>query len=358
MGADLIGARRLWDEMCVVPTRKISVRLTTTYARFLGESKLLEDSYKKGIEGKEIGPSLYASPGLLMAWHHEPVADWQTPEWVEQMRATLRPNAFLRLIENRWVSGSETFVPMEDLDACVDPEGSAMLTVPSLQVWLGIDASTKRDSTAIVACTLDTKMQHVRVVFHRIFQPSAAEPLDFEKTIETTVLELRRRFWLREVRFDPYQMTAVAQRLTQAGLPILEWPQTVGNITEASSNLFELIKSHNLSCYPSEEIRLAMSRVVAVESARAWKIDKSKAAHKIDVVVAMAVAALGAIQQGANLGGAMRAEDIMLASSSRWSPRWSATSESARSHQEQLDREDGIGRVTMGSRFGRRRGMW
>jgi phage terminase large subunit-like protein len=56
-----------------------------------------------------------------------------------------------------------------------------------------------------------------------MFQPSPEDPLDFEATIEKTLLELRRRFYVREVRFDPWQMQAVAQRLTAAGLPMIEF---------------------------------------------------------------------------------------------------------------------------------------
>jgi len=71
------------------------VRLTVTYAGFEGESELLERLYKQGLQGVEIAPSLYRQKGLLMAWHHEPIAPWQTPEWVEQMRSTLRTNALI-----------------------------------------------------------------------------------------------------------------------------------------------------------------------------------------------------------------------------------------------------------------------
>src|SRR5262249_53910434 len=35
--------RRFWDEMSTVPTRQFSVRLTTTYAGYSGESELLEE---------------------------------------------------------------------------------------------------------------------------------------------------------------------------------------------------------------------------------------------------------------------------------------------------------------------------
>jgi phage terminase large subunit-like protein len=121
---------------------------------------------------------------------------------------------------------------------------------------------------------------------------------DFEATIERTLLELQRRFYVREVRFDPYQMQSTAQRLTVAGLPMVEFPQSVPNLTEASTNLYEIVKGRNLIVYPDADIRLAMSRAVALETTRGWRIAKEKQSHKIDVVVALAQAALGAVQQG------------------------------------------------------------
>src|SRR5207249_7215555 len=113
-------AHRLWDEMVPVPTRAVSVRLTITYAGFEGESDLLEALYKRGLQGEEIAPSLFRQRGLLMFWSHEPVAPWQTAEWVEQMRRQLRPNAFLRMIENRFVTSESFFVDPEWWAACED----------------------------------------------------------------------------------------------------------------------------------------------------------------------------------------------------------------------------------------------
>ena len=136
------------------------------------------------------------------------------------------------------------------------------------------------------------------MVTHRIFQPSAADPLDFEATIENTLIEMRARFRVREVRFDPYQMQAVAQRLLKRGVPMVEFPQSPANLTGASQNLYELIKGHNLIAYPDDQIRLAVQRAIAVETPRGWRIAKEKQAHKIDVVVALGMAALGAVQNG------------------------------------------------------------
>jgi hypothetical protein len=58
-------SQRLWDEMVPVPTRKISVRLTVTYAGFEGESALLESLFKRAMAGELIGSDLYRLPSTL-----------------------------------------------------------------------------------------------------------------------------------------------------------------------------------------------------------------------------------------------------------------------------------------------------
>jgi phage terminase large subunit-like protein len=291
-------AQRLWDEAVPSPTKKVSGRLTVSYAGFEGESELLEGIYKRIIAGNMVAPDLYECEGMLAFWSHVPVAPWQTPEWLAQMRTQLRTNAYLRLIENRWVSSESSFVEMDWWDACIDLDAHPELADPRLSVWVGVDASVKRDSTAIVCCTFDHAVKKLRLVWHRIFQPSPDDPLDFEATIENTLLDLRRRFHVREIFYDPYQLVAVAQRLTSASLPMVEFPQSVPNLTEASTNLYETIKGRNLIAYADDDIRLAISRAVALETTRGWRIAKEKQSHKIDVVVALAQAALGAVRQG------------------------------------------------------------
>jgi hypothetical protein len=49
--------------------------------------------------------------------------------------------------------------------------------------------------------------------------------------------------------------------------------------------------------YADADLRLAISRSIAVETSRGWRIAKEKAAHKIDVVVALALAAHAAMRR-------------------------------------------------------------
>ena len=74
----------------------------------------------------------------------------------------------------------------------------------------------------------------MRLITHRLFQPSPDEPLDFELAIERTLLDLSRRFEVRKFWFDPYQMQTSAQRLQREGIKIEEFPQSVPNLTGAA----------------------------------------------------------------------------------------------------------------------------
>jgi Phage Terminase len=287
-------ARRLYDELVPVPTRKISCRLIVTHAGFEGEGEMLHQLYQRGLQQQQVGTDLYAGDGLLMFWSHVPIAPWQTASWLAQMRRTLRANQYLRMCENRFVTAESTFVDMSAWDACVQPA-----LVPSfdcLPIHAGVDASTKRDSTALIAVTINKKTGCVQLVQHQIFTPSPGDPINFEMTVERVLLEWQQRYQLQKVLFDPYQMQASAQRLAKVGLPIEEYPQTLSNLTAATSNLFDLISERRLVLYPNAAMRLAASRAVIVESARGWRLDKLKQQHHIDVIVALSMACLAAVQ--------------------------------------------------------------
>ena len=79
------------------------------------------------------------------------------------------------------------------------------------------------------------------MVFYRIFQPSQSEPLDFELSIEATLLDLAKRFRIKKILYDPYQLAASMQRLAKERLPVEEYPQTLDRLTAMSQQLYDLI---------------------------------------------------------------------------------------------------------------------
>jgi hypothetical protein len=60
--------------------------------------------------------------------------------------------------------------------------------------------------------------------------------------------------------------------------------------------LFDLITGGNLAVPADPVLRLAVSRAVAVETGRGWRISKEKQSHKIDVVIALAMACHAAVE--------------------------------------------------------------
>ena len=57
-------------------------------------------------------------------------------------------------------------------------------SIERIPIYVGVDASVKRDSTALVAVTFDKKAQMVRLVQQRVFTPASGDPIDFEHTVE------------------------------------------------------------------------------------------------------------------------------------------------------------------------------
>ena len=65
------------------------------------------------------------------------------------------------------------------------------------------------------------------------------------------------------VLYDPYQI-GVSQRLGRDDIRMEEFPQTLGNLTEASQ-MFEQIQGRNFVGYRDEAIRTVIARATAIE---------------------------------------------------------------------------------------------
>jgi phage terminase large subunit-like protein len=299
--------RRLWDELCPVPTRKNSIRFVSTYAGFTGESNLLEELYsqvftesgevKEGVE-RPLGDDLpcYAIGGMFVYWDHEPRMPWQTPEYYESQKKQLRPGTYLRLHENRWVSSESGLFDMDRWDQCVNTNHSPPLPDRRISLYCGIDASVKKDRSAVV--TVYKKDGRVFLGPKRIWQPTSASPLDLEETIEAYLLELHKGYRILRVNYDPFQFHRSSVTLTKQGLPMQEYPQTIPNLTACGQNLFDLVQGGNLVLYPSKSLRYEASCAIAKETSRGIRIAKESTSAKVDQVVALAMAAVEASAPG------------------------------------------------------------
>jgi phage terminase large subunit-like protein len=290
-------ARRLYDEGVPSPTRRVSARMVTTYAGFAAESVLLEGLYNRLLAGESLGDDFYRNRTLYGCWTHELRAPWQSDEWAEQMAEQMRPNAFARMILNQWVSAESSFVSMADWDACTDREMAQLWESPTMPVWVGLDASWTGDQTAIVVCGWESSLRRVRILWHKAIQPSRDRPIDFEKDIAVTLRELRKRYNVREIRCDPRMLEPLIQPLMREGLPMVVYTQSLPNLTVCANNLHALVRSRGLVTYPADDLRQSVLSTVIDEGEHGLKLSKLKQSHRIDLCVALSMAALAAVEQ-------------------------------------------------------------
>lgn len=278
----------LWEALTHSPVRTQPLHFIVTYAGIdQSEGNLLWDLYQAGLKGED--------PGMFFFWSHENLAGWITESYLAQQRRRLPDPIFRRLHRNEWTSGTGGLFRLEDWDACVSEACTPLLPTKEVTLSVGVDASIKRDRTAVVATYFDAEQKRLRLALNRWWQPTPAQPLNIEETVEAYLLDLQERYQLHRVRYDPYQFHRSATTLAAKGLPMEEYPQSTPNLTAMGQNLFELVKGRNLVFYPDASLREEAARAIAEETTRGWKISKAKSGEKIDQIVALAMAALGSV---------------------------------------------------------------
>jgi hypothetical protein len=167
-------------------------------------------------------------------------------------------------------------------------------------LFVGVDASVRRDSTACVAVKYDDQSDSLVLADYKIWKPSPGQPINLEQSVE---------FWLRriynhpgvyvaKILVDPYQMARSIHTLREAGLPVEEYNQTQGNLTEATEALYSALTNRTIRLYHAADLREHVLSAVSVETPRGIRLAKQKTSRKIDGAVALSFAVLAAVQTG------------------------------------------------------------
>ena len=239
---------RLWEEMTPPPTRRFSMRWVETYAGHIGENLLLQSIYLRVFKDFNQTPELM--PGVtklwpdlpvyeldygrtLVYWSHEPRMSWQTPDYYITQRKDMRPSAYMRLHENRWVESAESFITYAMWNR------STRITPEREPATYALDGSKNGDCTALVGCVKK------RIMGDELPEAEGIEPDTVIHTVGVHVWELtdggevpyaeierkviylfRRGFLKPPLWYDPYQLAYLAQRLRELhGIPCEEFSQ-------------------------------------------------------------------------------------------------------------------------------------
>jgi len=262
--------------------------------------------------GREIEAGARPHNGLFFRWWQAPPhLDYRSPEaWrlaspsygviVDEgfysSQLHIPESQFRRLYLNQWTAAQDAWVRTEEWDACEVP-GCALQ--PGLPTYVGWDASTERDATAVVAGQWQEVHGERRfVVVPRVWERPLApdgSPLPGWRVPQDEVIahveQLAEGHDVRGIAFDPAFLAWVTAELEARGLPMVKWPQTTSRMAPATQAAHELITS-GLLAHPGDH---ALTSHVMASAAKQLpmggiRIVKGHEASRIDAAVAMVMA--------------------------------------------------------------------
>jgi phage terminase large subunit-like protein len=236
------------------------------------DSLWLEWSVPEGADIDDIGGSVKpANPRKAI-----------TAAMLAEHRRVLHEAAFRRLHCNQHLPGDDAFISADVWDACGGP-----IDIPAgLRVVVAVDAGIRRDSTAVVAVRKDDAG-----VFHagfEIWTPSRGRDVRLDD-VEEHITALCGRFDVEMVVYDRHLFIGSAQRLAEAGAPMVEFPQNNSRMVPATQLLHELIADRRLRHGGDPTARSHALAAMVGETEMGIRLRKTASRDRIDALVALAM---------------------------------------------------------------------
>jgi len=294
-------AQRLWGEFKTDPTRLHSLKFAIGYGGYIGEGelwlRLLETGTKRGELVPELvhianadGPACWRNGRTFVFWSHECRQPWQTEDWRENQRKTLRASEYARMILCEFAEPTGSFVEQADWEALIDPNHRPLEAGSSQYIYVGLDValSPKGDDCALIGVYHDEG--RVKVAWHKVWKgKDRRQRLKLGSTVKPYLLRAWERYEIAGVYFDPYQAQHLADELFQAGMYVVEVPQTHSSRGPKDTRLYELISNRQLVLYDHPDLKYAAAGANAKELGNGQIfLQKASGRAKIDLLVALA----------------------------------------------------------------------
>lgn len=165
---------------------------------------------------------------------------------------------------------------------------------PSLPTWLGWDASTKRDSTAVVLVQPREGRLYVKArAWERPFRDGV--PVPEWRVPRSEVLDYVRECYRNHNiiagAYDPHAIAWVAEDLEHEGLPLYEWPQTDQRMCPATQALYEAVIDRRMAHDGDPVLARHIKAAKVKQTPRGGqRLVKSDTGRKIDAAIALVMA--------------------------------------------------------------------
>jgi phage terminase large subunit-like protein len=190
----------------------------------------------------------------------------------------------------------EAWLPPGAWASCSD----ANISIPDgAEVVLAFDGSFNGDTTVLTVATV-AERPHVDLV--ELWEAAGAQVPIVD--VEAAIRAACRRWRVLEIAADPFRWARSLQLLDGEGLPVMEYPQSPGRMTPATSRFYEAVVNGQLTHSGDSRLARHIGNAVLREDARGARLAKERkdSKRRIDA----AVAAVMAHDRAAALAGTVR----------------------------------------------------
>lgn len=206
-------------------------------------------------------------------------------------------NDFRRLHCNQWTGGKASWIKLDAwlalLQADPDP-------VPvGSDICIAVDAGLSHDTTALSWSTRHADRRvgtrcHVwsarEEAPHHTFVPGGR--IDLDSVEEYIMEELRPKYRIRELVYDPRFFEQTATRLANLGLPVAPMHQGTSDMRDAEQWFHDIgVGEQQLAHDGGAVLRQHVTATTAEITDRGWKVRKAKQASAIDAAIATIMSA-------------------------------------------------------------------
>jgi len=199
---------------------------------------------------------------------------------------------FRRLHLNQWTRSRDAWLPGNLWSQlCSDheiPEGAP--------IYVGVDIGLHHDSTAVC---IAHRLEDGRIALRAhvwATDPNAAAHTHVPggtmqlELVEAHLRNLKQRYQLREVAYDPRFFERSAQLLGRQGLTMIEFQQASAPMADAYQAFYQAATEHQLTHDGDPILAAHIDATAADKTERGWKVRKLKSSQHIDACVAAVLA--------------------------------------------------------------------
>lgn len=240
-------------------------------------------------------------------------ADFLKQQQAEAKHTPRKRTTFLTKHLNIWVGAMKAYFSLDKWKLCLKPD----LRIEDFygkECFIALDLATKIDLVAKAyifpladgryaaflryylprATVMEAGKDHYRAwELENSLTVTDGEVVDFDR-IRDDLKDDCANFDVQHIAYDPWQATQLAQELMKEGAPVLEYRNTVANMSEPMKMLDALMRSVSIEHEDCPITQWCIGNVIAKEDAKANVFPrKEREANKIDGAVAL-IMCLGA----------------------------------------------------------------